>query len=373
MKKIHSLLRRQLKRYLHNPTEITLELQNFINAVNEAYWEAEEDRARLNRSLELSSQEMSEQYQAVVGQLIQKEKMSSLGQLVAGVAHEINEPITFIYGNIPYVQQYTQSLIELVYLYRQYHAEVVSKILTEINSPEINAKEAAIDVEFLLADLVNLLGSMKLGADRIQKIVLSLSNFSHSGKSALKKVDIREGIENALTLLQYHFHHSNGESLIEIVREYDSLPLVECYVSELNQVFISIINNAVDSLESRYGNNSLDFSEGDNSLTKQKQIKPRILQQYQPRQIVITTLLLTNQEVEIRIKDNGRGVPQEIAGRLFDPFFTTKPLGEGTGLGLAISYQTIVEKHRGSLQCFSVPGEGAEFVIKIPLYQIKSS
>lgn len=342
MKEMHSLLKRQLKRNAINPTIITPEFQDFIDSVNDAYWEAENDRTRLERSLELSYQEMLEQYRSVVAQLIQTEKMSSLGQVVAGVAHEVNNPINFISGNLPHIQQYSQDLIELIRLYKSHHPEM---------APEIRAKIENIDLEFLLEDLTSLLESMKLGANRIRHIVLSLRNFSRLDESELKRVDIHEGIENTLLLLQHSFYDDHGKTLIQLVKEYGSLPLVECYAGELNQVFMNILSNAIDSLLKR-GNSC--------SLTTQE------VKNYQ---ITIRTSIIENNQIRISIQDNGIGVLAEVIERLFDPFFTTKPIGQGIGLGLAISHQIVVKMHGGNLQCLSSPGGGAEFIIEIPLEQ----
>ncbi len=342
MKEMHSLLKRQLKRNAIDPTIITPEFQDFIDSVNDAYWEAEDDRTRLERSLELSSQEMLEQYRSVVAQLIQTEKMSSLGQVVAGVAHEVNNPINFIYGNLPHIQQYSQDLVELIRLYNYHHPET---------APEIRAKVENIDLEFLLEDLTSLLESIKLGANRIRQIVLSLRNFSRLDESELKRVDIHEGIENTLLLLQHSLYDGQGKTRIHIVKEYGCLPLVECYAGELNQVFINILSNAIDSLTKI----------GDSCSLATKEVVHY--------QITICTSILENNQIRISIQDNGIGISAEVIDRLFDPFFTTKPVGQGIGLGLAISHQIIVKMHGGSLQCSSSPDGGAEFVIEIPVKQ----
>jgi signal transduction histidine kinase len=342
MKEMHSLLKRQLKRNAIDPTIITPEFQDFIDSVNEAYWEAEDDRTRLERSLELSSQEMLEQYRSVVAQLIQTEKMSSLGQVVAGVAHEVNNPINFISGNLPHIQKYSQDLVELIRLYNYHHPEI---------APEIRAKVENIDLEFLLEDLTSLLESMKLGANRIRQIVLSLRNFSRLDESELKRVDIHEGIENTLLLLQHNLYDGQGKPRIQVVKEYSSLPLVECYAGELNQVFMNILSNAIDSLIKLGDTCSLATKEENHCY------------------ITIRTSVIENNQIRINIQDNGLGIPVEVINRLFDPFFTTKPIGQGIGLGLAISHQIVVKMHGGNLKCLSSPTGGAEFMIDIPLKQ----
>ncbi len=265
-------------------------------------------------------------------QLIQAEKMSSLGQLVAGVAHEINNPINFIYGNINYLEEYTQELLHLFALYQKFSCHQI---------PEIKEYAQKIDLEYLIDDLPKIISSMKMGAERIMEIVLSLRNFSRLDEAEMKKVNIHEGIDSTLLILQHRLKGQGNSPPIEVVKKYRDLPLVECYPSQLNQVFMNIISNAIDAL--------------DNYNTKSS------------RQITIATELLASNLVAIKIADNGPGIPEKIRARIFDPFFTTKPVGKGTGLGLSISYKIVVEKHKGQLKCISQPGQGTEFWIEIPL------
>ncbi|MGK7902071.1 MAG: PAS domain S-box protein [Hormoscilla sp.] len=267
------------------------------------------------------------------GQLVQAEKMSSIGQLVAGVAHEINNPINFIHGNLDHVNQYTQDLLDLLELYQLQVSEP---------SPEIAALREAIDLEFLMADLPKVLDSMRMGTDRVREIVRSLRNFSRVDQAEVKAVDIHEGIDNTLLILQHRLKASGGKKQIQVVKEYGDLPPVECYSGQLNQVFMNILSNAIDALDSARDH------------------------QQQPS-ICIASEMLENNHVVIRIADNGSGIPPEILNRLFDPFFTTKPVGKGTGLGLSISYQIVVEKHGGLLKCQSEPGQGTEFWVEIPV------
>ncbi|MFH7026701.1 MAG: PAS domain S-box protein [Heteroscytonema crispum UTEX LB 1556] len=277
-------------------------------------------------------------------QLIQTEKMSSLGQLVAGIAHEINNPVSFIYGNLTHASEYTEELLDLVKLCQQHCAQ---------SSPEIQAKIKAIDLDFISEDLPKLLNSMRMGADRISKIVLSLRNFSRLDEADMKLVDIHEGIDNTLMLLQQRLRATPEHPKIQVIKKYDNLPLVECYAGQLNQVFMNLLTNAIDSLEESLVN---DTTTNNQQLTTNNP------------QICIHTEIQGN-TVAIHIADNGRGITEELQQRLFDPFFTTKPVGKGTGMGLSISYQIVVEKHRGKLQCISEPGQGAEFIITIPLRQ----
>ncbi len=280
-------------------------------------------------------------------QLIQTAKMSSLGQLVAGIAHEINNPANFIYGNISHVSDYIQNLLHLLHLYQQQYTPPCSEIQTEIE---------AIDLEFLIADLPQILVSMKGGVDRIHKIVLSLRNFSRLDEANIKSVDIHEGLKSSLLILHNRLQATIARPEIQVFEEYSNLPLVECYAGELNQVFINILSNAIDALNEYNKKRSLDNI-------------PAC-----PLAMTIRTVLLEeNSRVVIQIRDNGRGMTADVKDRIYEPFFTTKPLGEGTGLGLYISYQIIVEKHGGALKCFSEEGQGSEFWIEIPIRQTRAA
>ncbi|MBD2679830.1 MULTISPECIES: sensor histidine kinase [Nostoc] len=277
--------------------------------------------------------------QQTQAQLVQAEKMSSLGQLVAGVAHEINNPVNFIYGNLKFVKDYTESLVKLVHLYQQFYANP---------TPEIQKYIEKIELDFLLEDLPKILDSMELGAERISEIVLSLRNFSRLDEAEKKSVDIHQGLDSTLLILQNRFKSSVDHPGIKIVKNYGKLPLVDCYPGQLNQVFMNIISNAVDALDQH------------NSKRGIAEIHTH------PSIITITTEVIETNCV-IRIADNGSGIGEAVKERLFDPFFTTKPVGKGTGLGLSISYQIVVEKHGGTLKCISEPGQGTEFWIEIPL------
>jgi PAS domain S-box-containing protein len=268
-------------------------------------------------------------------QLVQSEKMSGLGQLVAGVAHEINNPVNFIYGNLNHANNYIQDLLEIIETYRRNYPQPISEIqkLTE-----------ELDLEFLVEDLPKLLGSMKVGAQRIREIVASLRNFSRMDEAQMKEVNIHEGIDSTLMILEHRIKAKPNRPRIEIIKNYHKLPQIECYPGQLNQVFMNILANALDALE--------EGIKDDNSPT-----------------ICIKTELVGCKQVKISISDNGKGISEKIKTKLFDPFFTTKPVGKGTGMGLSISYQIVVEKHCGSLECISAPGEGTEFVITIPLKQ----
>ncbi|HBB35410.1 MAG TPA: GAF domain-containing protein [Cyanobacteria bacterium UBA8803] len=300
--------------------------------------------------------------QQTQAQLIQTEKMSSLGRLIAGVAHEINNPINFIYGNLFHTSEYARDLLNIIHLYQEYYPNRVPKI-TEL--------EESIDLEFLKADFPKIVDSMQIGVDRIRQLVLSLRNFSRLDQADKKWVDIHEGLESTLLILQHRLKIIPPNSSIQMVKNYGKLPLVECYTSQLNQVFMNVLSNAIDALE--------EYS----ALRTKAEIENS-----PPRIIISTSVKHANHNettvelndasvnddvatVVIRIADNGSGMTPALQAQIFDPFFTTKPIGKGTGLGLSISYQIVVEKHGGRFECFSHPGKGTEFLIEIPIRQSK--
>ncbi len=280
--------------------------------------------------------------QCTQSQLIQSEKMSSLGQLVAGVAHEINNPVNFIYGNLTHAQQYTEDLLNLINLYQTYYPEP---------APEIQDKAEAIDIDFILEDLLKLHTSMKVGATRIREIVASLRTFSRLDEAEYKEAAIHEGIDSTLMILGYRLKAKPDRPEITIIKEYAEIPLVACYAGQLNQVFMNILANAIDALEESFVNSHFSFS-------------------WQPT-IRICTEISASDQILIRITDNGIGMCESVLERLFDPFYTTKPVGKGTGMGLSISYQIVTERHGGLLECTSKPGEGSEFVITLPRMEIR--
>lgn len=273
-------------------------------------------------------------------QLVQAEKMSSLGHLVAGVAHEINNPVNFIHANLTPAREYVEDLFGLVQLYQKHYPRPVAAIEAEVE---------AIDLEFLQADLPKTLNSMKVGTDRIRQIVLSLRNFSRTDEAEVKAVDIHEGIDSTLLILQHRLKAKPDCPEVKVLKDYSELPLVDCYPSQLNQVLMNILANAIDALEEMNQNRTYQEIEAN------------------PNQIKIRTSQLDSERIEIAISDNGPGIPEAIQPRIFDPFFTTKPVGKGTGMGMSISYQIVTEKHQGKLKCFSSPSQGTEFVIEIPI------
>ncbi|NJK75774.1 MAG: PAS domain S-box protein [Microcoleus sp. SU_5_6] len=310
---------------------ITVQLAIALNQA-ELYTQTDNKARELEQTLQQLTRTQS--------QLIQSEKMSSLGQLVAGVAHEINNPVNFIYGNLTHANEYTQDMLKLIELYQDHYPEPVPEIQEEIEN---------IELEFLMEDLPKLLASMKVGADRIQQIVASLRTFSRMDEAEMKAVNIHDGIDSTLMILQHRLKAKHDRPEIPVIKEYGQLPLVECYAGQLNQVFMNILSNALDALEER------------DLRRSNEEIRAR------PSHIRICTEMLNSERVIIKIADNGLGIPESVGTRLFDPFFTTKPVGKGTGMGLSISYQIVTERHGGLLYCNSLPGCGAEFAIEIPL------
>ncbi|MBD2339697.1 response regulator [Calothrix sp. FACHB-156] len=284
--------------------------------------------ATINAQLQAKQLEHTvKQLQTTQVQLVQTEKMSSLGRMVAGLAHEINNPINFMQGNFKYLDNHIQSLVALIQAYQQEYPQF---------NAVIEEKASDINLEFILEDLPKILTSMKIGSERISEMILSLRNFARLDQAGSKKVNIHEGIESTLLLLKHRIRQD-----IQIVKDYSNIPLVECYPAELNQVFMNVLNNAIDAVLEQHN-------------------------KAQEKQIIIKTKITELATVKITISDNGIGIKPEIQAKIFDPFFTTKPVNKGTGLGLSISYQ-IIEEHQGKISLKSELGHGTEFVIEIPV------
>ncbi|MBW4492061.1 MAG: ATPase [Oscillatoria princeps RMCB-10] len=290
-----------------------------------------------------------QQLQLTQTQLIHTEKMSSLGQMVAGIAHEINNPVSFIYGNIAPAAEYIQDILGLLDLYQNYCPHPAPKIEERIKS---------IDLDFIAHDIKNILSSLKIGAERIKEIVKSLRTFSRLDEAEMKKVNIHEGIDSTLMILQHRLKEQPNRPAIQVIKEYGELPPVECYAGQLNQVFMNLIANAIDALEEGNWN-------GQRAQSKEN-LSPMPNSPRPTPTIWIRTVLVESEWVQIQIADSGTGMAPEVMAKIFDPFYTTKPIGYGTGLGLAISYQ-IIKTHQGFLRCVSELGKGTEFVIEIPL------
>ncbi|MEM6752539.1 MAG: response regulator [Cyanobacteria bacterium P01_C01_bin.38] len=296
-------------------------------------FQQEEIVARVNVQLQLRN--LNRQLQKSQFKLMQAEKISSLGQLVAGVAHEVKNPVGFIAGNLEHTGNYIQDLVSLLNLYQKHLP----------NKPEeITKKIDEIDLDFLLEDLPKMIASMNLGIERISEIMQSLRNFSRKDATYRKTADIHQGIDTTLMILSHRLKANAIHPKIKVIKEYGNLPEIECFPGQLNQVFMNLLANAIDVFED----------------------KAKKTECFIP-QIRISTKLINNNSVEIIIADNGYGMTEEVRNNLFNAFFTTKPEGKGTGLGLSISYQIITETHSGTLECFSSEGEGTEFAIQIPV------
>ncbi|MBD2252221.1 sensor histidine kinase [Nostoc parmelioides] len=332
--------------------------QKKLEAYNQTLEQRVEERTQALQQKNISLRKTLQELKVTQSQLIQHEKMSSLGQLVAGIAHEINNPVNFIYGNLNYTDEYIQQLLNLFQLYQKYYP-----------NPELEIQEAQeeAEIEYVMEDLPKILASMKIGASRIREIVLSLRIFSRLDEAEFKTADLHEGIDSTLLILQHRIKAQTVKAIayseqnpitdnlnkqeiidkhrpqIEIVKEYGDIPKIPCFAGQLNQVFMNILANAIDALEEPFYNGLC------------------------PEPTIHITSSLVDESVVVAIADNGTGIPQEVQSRLFDPFFTTKPVGKGTGMGLSISYQIITEKHSGKLQCISSSGQGTKFVITIPI------
>jgi len=300
------------------------------------------------RHLQIQLQKQNEQLQQsfqdlqkAQAQLIQKEKMVSLGQLAAGMAHEINNSVGFISGNIDFADQYHQDLLNIIRIYQREHP---------IPTPALAEELQNIDMDFIIADINNVFNSMRTGTERISTLILALRIFSRLNESDVKSVNLHQGIDSTLLLLQSKMKPERHRSGIQVIKNYSDLPNITCYASQMNQVFLNLLNNAIDALE---------FGPG------------KFWHETTIPTIWIGTELTNQERVKITVKDNGMGIEEKIKPNLFNPFFTTKPVGKGSGLGLLTCYEIVVDKHQGQLTYNSQFGQGAEFIVEIPVHLTK--
>ncbi|MBD2329180.1 ATP-binding protein [Alkalinema sp. FACHB-956] len=322
---------------LNDAKRLTEELQQQQLQLKNAL-RIKENLAKIAESQAKRLEETLRDLQDTQAQLIQTEKMSGLGQMVAGIAHEVNNPVNFIHGNLSYVLTYSNQLLDLIALYQKVYSK---------EHPEIAELIEAIDLDFLIEDFPQTIRSMQMGTERIREIVNSLRTFSRLDEAERKAVNLHDGLESTLLILKHRLKPHGQRPAIEIIKDYGALPLVECFSGQLNQVFMNIIANAIDALEEHYF-----------QVLNTTGIKV-------PLRIYVSTVVNTDNKIIIRLADNGSGIPESVRGKIFDPFFTTKPIGKGTGLGLSICYKIIVDTHGGSLTCKSAPNQGTEFTIEL--------
>jgi two-component system, NtrC family, sensor kinase len=323
--------------------ERTIELENTNQLLQKEINERKQTEIALRESENKLKQKATElentlhQLQHIQMELLYAEKIFSLGQVVAGIAHEINTPINFIYGNLEYINQHIEDIMKTLKLYMKLYPRPYIEIQDLIKE---------IDLEFVLDDLPQLLVSMKSRAEKIHKMVFSLRNFARHNQSDKKLIHLDHNIDSMIQMLDHRLIKNANHPQIQVIKNYHPIPLIECYVGQLNQVLINLLNNAIDALEE------------DNNTSKIPLI-------------TITTELMpeTENQVRIKIRDNGGGITSEIKDKIFEPFFTTKPVGKGTGLGLAVSYQIIVEQHYGEITFISEEKKGTEFIITLPIKQ----
>jgi two-component system NtrC family sensor kinase len=339
LEKENRILRKKLERSERDRLSLEANVDRSERLMRNVIAELEASRASLAQRGQELEQTLSQLQQAQV-QLIEAEKMSALGTLVAGIAHEINNPVSFVHGNVNYTQSYVRELLRIIAAYQDAYP---------IPTPSIQALLEEVDLEFLQEDVTKVLQSMQMGTQRISEIVRSLRTFSRLDEADFKDADLHEGLESTLMILQHRLKACGDLPEIEIIRDFEPLPLVECYPGKLNQVFMNLLANAIDAVQERY--------------RQAEEPKPAPQITLKTRQI--------GDSVAIHVMDNGMGIAEGDRSRLFNPFFTTKPVGKGVGLGLSISYQIVTDQHQGQLLCRSKLNEGTEFIVQIPRRQSK--
>ena len=356
-----------LSRRLHDLTQATQQLadgkltvrlpigsQDEVGILAQGFNDMAEELTLRDQQLKQKMQQLKSTLQELhhtQSQMVQNEKMAALGQMIAGIAHEINNPVNFISANVKFIKQYAEELIDLLTFYQE-------------ECPQILPSQSGVegeDLDFIKKDFMKIIQSIKMGSTRIQDIVTSLRNFSRLDEAAFKKADLHEGIDNTLMILKYRCDASPEVSGIDIIKDYGQLPLVECYPGYLNQVFMNLLSNAIDAVESAVKDGKKDLKHDPPSALTREGGK-----------IWVSTNVIDDKTVQIAIADNGLGMSEDVQSRIFDPFFTTKPVGKGTGLGLSISHQIITERHLGQIWCESEPGKGTKFIIAIPIYAEES-
>ncbi|QZZ21556.1 sensor histidine kinase [Leptothermofonsia sichuanensis E412] len=326
-------------------SETLKEVMDWVNQLEQSHAKLQQKVNQQTRELERCHQHLKDvlnDSQRMQRHLVQMEKMAMLGQMISGISHEINNPINFICGNLPHVEAHVEDLLKLIQAYQSTDAGKTKAVQTVLKE---------VDLDFLLDDLPRIIGSMKLGTDRIRSLVLTLRNFYRLDEAEMKPADLHEGICNTLLILHHRYKQE-----IEIIKEFGDIPLVECHINQLNQVFMNLLSNAIDAL----------LEQPSVALEPATDHKPDA---GTPKRIVIKTERLEGDRLVVSITDNGPGIPLEVQERLFEPFFTTKPLGIGTGLGLSISHQIVTENHRGRIFCCSAPGNGTTFMVELPIGQ----
>ncbi len=342
LEKRNRLLQKKLARSEFN----RVELENSYEAQSKLVSQVIQGLEKSKLEAETRSQELQAAFnnlQMMQTKLVQSEKMSALGLLVAGIAHEINNPVGFIHGNIEHARHYAQELIDLLSLYQEVYPEPDNRI-TRLSDE--------LELDFIVEDLFKVFHSMQVGSERIHQIVSGLRTFSRLDEADYKKANLHDGLDSTLMLLQHRLKAYGHRPGINVVKHYGAIPKIACFSGQLNQVFMNILGNAIDAIEDRYT----------------EQMHPQDAP-IAAGQIEIYTAMIKSQWVKMSISDNGLGMSDEVRHKIFNPFFTTKSIGRGTGMGLSISYQIIVENHGGTLECHSRTGEGTEFIITIPVRQ----